>query len=191
MNAKKLNIVLGIIIAVLVVMVIHGVVTGNIVLKNNKQAVTGRQSQEQITAEQKPANWSKYNHAKFGYSIEYPSDITVHKELDDEFGNRVVYFNKGDKPAFHIQLEKNDQSEIGVKYGLLGSVVVTSDVKVANLPAYKAVSYSGYGDAGVQGVPFVDYGVKKKGDVYHIVFDGDDNMSEQELKILSTFQFTK
>ena len=137
------------------------------------------------------AGWKTYTNANLGFSIEYPESIMPTLELNDQY-NRLTTFGASEaNTTFEVRLQKDTDPKIGVAYGFLGSTVMSKNVPFGGVVGYEAVSATGYGDAGVQGLPYVEFGARKNGDVYHVIFYGDATMSEQENQILSTFKLTR
>ncbi len=134
--------------------------------------------------------WKIYSNNNLGFSIQYPPGTVLSEEFNDRY-NRYVGFNKSNKPYFNVRIESDINSEMGVKYGKYDSIVVATNIKIGGQTGYKAISETGYGDAGQQGLPFVEFGVRYQGDIYHITFSGDAVVSEEEQNILSSFKFTR
>lgn len=144
--------------------------------------------------------WETYNNNSLGFSIKYPSDAKPSIELNDQDKlNRLTGFGKStDKSSgkllpgkykyFEVRLEEDTDPDVGIKYGgFLDSKLVSKDIKLDGVSGYKAVETVGYDG----GDPFVEFGARHNGDIYHIIFYGDVNVSEEEQQILSSFKFTK
>ena len=136
------------------------------------------------------SSWKTYTNSELGFSIQYPNDLPPSTELNDKY-NRYVGFGKAYVKFFDIRIEKDINPEMGIKYGKYDSEVVSTNIKIGGTVGYEAISKAGYADAGQQGVPFVEFGVRHQGDIYHITFAGDSVVSSEEQQILSTFKFTQ
>lgn len=138
-----------------------------------------------IEREEVTAGWETYSNASLGFSIKYPSNVRPTSESDDEY-NRLTSFGS----SFEVRLEDDSFPDIGVIYGFLGSEVVSQEIKLGGITGYSAISETGYGDAGAQGRPYIEFGARHNGEVYHLIFYGDAILSAEESQVLSTFKFT-
>ncbi|MBI5470071.1 hypothetical protein HY968_01990 [Candidatus Kaiserbacteria bacterium] len=134
--------------------------------------------------------WNTYTYKSLRFSIQYPSDAAPSIQLNDAY-NRLSGFGVLPGKYFEVRLQKDTVPEMGVNFGYLDTEVKSKDVMIGGVRGYKAVSTTGYGDAGHQGSPSVDFGVRYGGDVYHIIFYGDAEISKEEQKILASFKFLK
>ncbi|HMQ02195.1 MAG TPA: hypothetical protein PKD79_03995, partial [Candidatus Doudnabacteria bacterium] len=128
-----------------------------------------------------------YTNSSLGFSIKYPSNATPSLELNDEH-NRMTAFGQISGRYFEVRLHDDTDPDMGVKYGFLGAEITSTNTTVAGIRGFRAVSEAGYGDAGVQGSPYVNFGVRKNNLVYHVLFYGDANISAEEQAILQTFK---
>jgi hypothetical protein len=196
MNSKQLSILLGIIVVILLAII------GYLVWGNNSQTDTLDQqntapnnnaienNKDTQTPADSDSNWQVYTNNALGFSVEYPNDMPVNLELNDEY-NRLVKFGSSDNKFFEVRLEKDTDPDVGKLYGFLGAEVSSEDVTLGGVKGFKAVSKTGYGDAGYQGSPYVVFAARLDGNVYHLIFYGDATVSAEENKILSTFKFIK
>lgn len=163
-----------------------------------KQAVSPVVDNNQQTKNQEPAednnqtattDWKTYTSNSFGFSIKYPEGYEPTMELNDQH-NKLTVFGGDRADFFEVRIIKDQDKDMSVKYGYLGAQIETQDISLSNVKGYKAVSETGYGDAGFQGAPFVEFAVRRNDEVYHLNFYGDAVISEQENNILSAFKFT-
>ncbi len=130
------------------------------------------------------ADWETYTSNSLGFSIKYPDDAKPRIELDDQY-NRLTGFGKLPGKSFEVRLYKDTDSD----NGFLGADKISKDIKLGGVNGYMAVSTTGYGDAGVRGVPYVGFAAEHNGNVYYLTFKGDSIVSKEEAQILSTFKF--
>lgn len=144
------------------------------------------------TTNSQTADWKIYTNKDLGFSIEYPNEIKPNTELNDRY-NRLTGFGKLQDIYFDVRLIKDDNPDIGVKYGFLEAEIVSKDIKLGGVNGYKAVSKNGYGDveSPSKDSPYVEFAARHNGDVYHLIFWGNANVSAEEQQILSTFKFTR
>ncbi len=141
-------------------------------------------------AEDKEQHWNTYTNQSLRFSIQYPDDAAPSIKLNDA-NNRLTGFGVLPGKYFEVRLEKDTNLYIGVNFGYLDTEIKSKDIKLDGVAGYKAVSTTGYGDAGHQGPPFVEFGARYNGNVYHVIFYGDAEVSKEEQKILESFRFLK
>ena len=131
-----------------------------------------------------------YNNTKLGFSIQYPPSAKPSLELNDGT-NRLTKFGKSTSNYFEVRIEKDENSDIGMGYGYLEASITSQNIKLGGIMGYEAISETGYGDAGGQSSPYVEFGARYNGDVYHLIFFGQPSVSKQDMEILSSFKFIK
>jgi len=139
-----------------------------------------------IDSEINTSSWQTYRNEEFGFEVKYPNYINPNQELNDQY-NKLVTF--GDIPEFEARLTIDNLPEMGIEYGYLGSEIEPGSIMLGGVSGYKAISKNGYDDAGIDGSPYVEFGARKNGFVYHLIFHGDSVISDEEQQILSSFKF--
>ncbi len=137
------------------------------------------------------AGWKTYTNVGLGFSLQYPDKFKPTLEENDNYNRIAVFGTSSDSYYFEVRLYKDTDPDIGVKYGFLDAEVISNTTKLGGIPGYNAMSTTGYGDAGGQGYPYVEFAARNNGSVYHLIFYGDASVSQEEYQILSTFKFTK
>lgn len=143
------------------------------------------------TAVDPTADWKTYASKSLGFSLRYPADANPTLELNDQYNRMTAFGEYRSTKYFEVRLFRDTNTEIGVNYGWLDSELASTDIALGGITGYQARSITGYGDGDEKGVPFVDIGARRNGDVYHLVFYGDATLSREERQILATFAFTK
>lgn len=138
-------------------------------------------------AQKQSSDFKTYTNSSLGFSIKYPADIKPTLELNDEY-NRLTMFGDVKGKHFEVRLQESTDSQMGVKYGFLGAEILSTSTMVGGVKGYTATS-QGYADMGSKGVPYVDVGVKKGLNFYHLLFYGDQKLNDEEKEIISSFKF--
>lgn len=152
----------------------------------NNQANQNQQVKNQDEIE----NWKTYTNTSLGFFVQYPVSFAPTVELNDQYNRLTAFGASKTDTRFEVRLYKDTDPDMGVKYGFLGAEIASTKVKLGDIIGFQAVSATGYGDAGAQGNPYVEFAARHNGNVYHLIFYGDAIVSVEENKILSTFKFT-
>jgi len=136
------------------------------------------------------ADWKTYTNVSLGFSVQYPLNLVPTLELNDQYNRLTSFGSSKTNTTFEVRLQKDTDSDLGIRYGFLGAKVISSNIKLGGIVGFQAVSTTGYCDGPGCGKPYVVFATRYGGDVYHLIFYGNTTVSTEENQILSTFKFT-
>jgi len=184
------------VLAVIVLLLLAGAAFGGYMMgKQNTPTPSPTPVVTSTPSSEPTSGWETYTNGELGFSIKHPREQYLIEEFNDE-DNRLVVFSgdtENEGPIFEVRTKSlsdvisNPQMfEFNQYYYLDTQKTETTEVDGRQTNVYK--SKTGYCDATGCSRPYVSYAVLND-DIYHITFFGDDEVSQEENQILSSFEF--
>lgn len=137
------------------------------------------------------ASWKTYTNQKLGFTLKYPPTVEISQEYNDE-NNRVTEF-QGDEIKFDVMLRKSGNISLDNYYFMDNQILRTASLggKNSNVYAQDISNINCINDGSGPSCPvsFIAYVAESGSDIYHVSFYGDNQLSDLENQILSTFAF--
>ncbi len=140
-----------------------------------------------IVKESDILNWKTYKNEQYGFEFNYP------ERFDSKiFNNELTIFesNGNGENNFEVRIRERYPSDLSLDKYFYLDFPISLRMEFGSQDATVFKAPNGYCDGPGCGKPFIAVVTEQGGYLYHMIFYGDAEFSEEELKIASTFKFT-